>query len=257
MGTTENIVAHHRSKQRIRDFGEVFTPEKHVHQMLDMLDNSVWEDENIIFFEPTCGHGNFVEAVLKRRLRAFLKKAERENVKKPHFYATANTLNNFWAIDIDLKNIEFCRERVRSIVFDFLLRNNNFSFESFIRQNKKFLTHLLCCIEWHIQENEALSCLETDPVQAKESANKTAVSRKWFKKNKHRPINFKQTWIEYFKICQSENIIPFEYKKNFKFLSSLVSNKLKDKWKKRKKKTNIISLANPWSKDSLRFLKSA
>ena len=45
---------HHRSKNRIRDFGEVFTPEKYVNQMLDMLDKSVWTDANTIFYEPTC-----------------------------------------------------------------------------------------------------------------------------------------------------------------------------------------------------------
>ena len=239
-------IAHHRSRQRIRDFGEVFTPEKYVHQMLDMLDKSVWADTNIVFFEPTCGHGNFVSAVVERRLKAFLKKAKRENIKKPHFYAVAHTLNNLWAIDIDPKNIKFCRSRVLSLVFDFLWKweTNSLSFKSFIQQNKDFLTHLLCCIQWQIQENEALSCLEKDPVKAKESADKTAVSRKWFKKNRHRPINFEQTWCEYFKVYKSENIIPVEYTKNFKFLNSLVSNELKvtKGSKKRKKKTNIISL---------------
>ncbi len=37
-------VHHHRSKKRIRDYGEVFTPKKYVNQILDMLDQSVWAD---------------------------------------------------------------------------------------------------------------------------------------------------------------------------------------------------------------------
>ena len=44
-----------RSKNRIRDSGEVFTYEKYVNQMLDMLDKSVWTDINIFFYEPICG----------------------------------------------------------------------------------------------------------------------------------------------------------------------------------------------------------
>ena len=165
METAKSILhlVHHRSKKRIRNFGEVFTPEKYVNQMLDMLDKFVWTDTNTVFFEQTCGHGNFVEAIVERRLNAFLKKAKKQKVKNPHFYAVANTLNNLWAIDIDFKNIEFCRNRIWSLVFNFLLEyeNNTLSLE-FIKNNKDFLTHLLCCIEWQIHENEALSCLEKD-----------------------------------------------------------------------------------------------
>ena len=76
METAKRILhlIHHRSKKRIRDYGEVFTPKKYVNQMLDMLDKSVWADTNVVFFEPTCGHGNFVEAIVKKRLNAFLQK---------------------------------------------------------------------------------------------------------------------------------------------------------------------------------------
>ena len=108
METAKSIIhlVHHRSKKRIQDFGEVFTPEKYVNQILDMLDKSAWTDTNIVFFEQTCGHGNFVEAIIKRCLNTFFKKAKRQKIKKSHFYSVANTLNNLWAIDIDSKNIE-------------------------------------------------------------------------------------------------------------------------------------------------------
>ncbi len=53
----------YRSKERIKDFGEVFTPESCVNQMLDLIGdqkNELWSDEDISFFEPSCGHGNIV-----------------------------------------------------------------------------------------------------------------------------------------------------------------------------------------------------
>ena len=60
----------HRSKNRIKILGEVFTPESYVEDMLNILskDNkNIWSDENIIFFEPNCGHGNIVIQIYKKR----------------------------------------------------------------------------------------------------------------------------------------------------------------------------------------------
>ena len=244
-------LAHHRSKKRIRDFGEVFTPKKYVQQMLDMLDRSVWTDTRVVFFEPTCGHGNFVSAIVERRLKALFKKAKRQKIVKPHFYAVANTLNNLWAIDIDPQNIEFCRRRVFDLVCRFLWEQtndpvckkgylsygvNSLFLKVFIRKHKEFLAHVLCCLEWQIQENEALSCLTADLVKAKKSADKTAVSRRWFKKNGHHPIDFKNTWCQYFQTCQLNNTSPIQYKQNLKFLNSLVGKELKNEPQKLKKK---------------------
>jgi len=229
MGASKSILhlIHYRNKNRIRDFGEVFTSEKYVNQILDRLDKSVWTDTNTIFYEPTCGHGNFVSAIVKRRLKIFLKKAKSQNRNKPHFYAVANTLNNLWATDIDSKNIKLCRERVRTLVFNFLSENATSS-NLFMTKNRDFLTHVLCCIGWQIHENEALSCLETDLIKAQNMANKTAISKKWLKKNRHRPINFEMNWLEHFKNCEKDKKIPFEYTKNFKFISSLIEGKRKN-----------------------------
>lgn len=65
-------IENHRSRERIRLLGEVFTPDEYVNKMLDMLDPKVWADESVSFFEPTCGHGNFVLAIAQRRLRLAL-----------------------------------------------------------------------------------------------------------------------------------------------------------------------------------------
>ncbi|MCY4321699.1 MAG: hypothetical protein OXC37_04785 [Bdellovibrionaceae bacterium] len=241
MGSSKSILhlIHHRSKNRIRDFGEVFTPEKYVNQMLDMLDKSVWTDTNTVFYEPTCGHGNFVEAIVKRRLKAFFKQAKRQKIEEAHFYAVANTLNNLWAIDIDSKNISLCRERVKAFIFGFLTENDKIN--PFTRENKDFLTHVLCCIDWQIHENEALSCLEKDSVKAKKLADKTAISREWLKKNKHKPINFEMNWCQYFKSCKKENIVPSEYTNKFRLVSSLIDDKKKNLKKEKIKKPNYKS----------------
>ena len=214
-------LAHHRSKKRIRDLGEVFTPDKYVYEMLDMIDQSVWSDTSTVFFEPTCGHGNFVSAIVQRRLNSFLEKGEKE--KNPKFYTLANTLNNLWAIDIDAQNIELCRRRVWEIAVNFLFncQVENFSPTTISKKDKVFLAHILCCIKWQIQENEALSCLADDPKKAKENAKKMLVSRKWLAQNGHHPIDFDLSWVEYFDTLKSNKIVPPEYTRSFKFLNSL------------------------------------
>ena len=67
MALDENILclAHHRSRQRIQHLGEVFTPEKYVQQMLDMLGKLVWTSTDTVFFEPTCGHGILLRPLSK------------------------------------------------------------------------------------------------------------------------------------------------------------------------------------------------
>src|SRR4051812_561909 len=98
----------HRSRERIKDLGEVFTPEKYVEDMLDLFckdKRGLWADEDVSFFEPTCGHGNFVIAIYKRRVEAIYKKALSQQIRDPALYAVANAINTLWAIDIDSKNV--------------------------------------------------------------------------------------------------------------------------------------------------------
>ena len=56
-----------KSKQRVADHGEVFTPSWMVEDMLNLVKT---ESERIDsrFLEPACGSGNFLTSVLKRKL---------------------------------------------------------------------------------------------------------------------------------------------------------------------------------------------
>ena len=217
-------ISHFRSRERVKHYGEVFTQEQYVHQMLDLLDKSAWINENIVFFEPTCGHGNFVVAIAQRRLDAFLKKAKKKKIKRPHCYAIANTLNNLWAIDIDRNNIEYCKSRVWNLVLDFFCKQEKINLsEEIFSEEKGFFAHVLCCIQWQIQENEMLSCLEEEKEQAKISASKTMIGQKWFSKHGHRPIDFEFNWCEYFSTLQKNNIQPMEFKRAIHFINALSS----------------------------------
>jgi hypothetical protein len=60
-----------KSSERVRDLGEVFTPRQIVDDMLDLLPKEMWAvDPSPTFLEPACGDGNFLVAILERKLNA-------------------------------------------------------------------------------------------------------------------------------------------------------------------------------------------
>ena len=70
-----------KSKQRVADHGEVFTAEREVNAMLDLVKQ---ETDRIgsRFLEPACGNGNYLAEILRRKL-AF---AERRYKRNPADY---------------------------------------------------------------------------------------------------------------------------------------------------------------------------
>lgn len=60
-----------KSTERVRDLGEVFTPAATVQTMLDLLPDEMWVPHpSPTFLEPACGDGNFLVAILDRKLTA-------------------------------------------------------------------------------------------------------------------------------------------------------------------------------------------
>ncbi|MGD0465790.1 MAG: hypothetical protein ABSA84_03755 [Gammaproteobacteria bacterium] len=219
----------HRSKNRIKILGEVFTPEVYVEDMLNLLykDNkSIWFDENVIFFEPSCGHGNIVIQIYKKRLEAIYKKSLSMGVRKATFHAIANAINTLWAIDIDPNNVTHCQSRVIKATFEFLKKKLGIENEyKIIQQEQDFIAHLLCAIKWCIHENETLSAL-SDSDTAEKNATKTKLGGKWFKKHGHKPINYELCWIKYFNNCLTKNSIPIIYKRAINFVNKILADKL-------------------------------
>ncbi len=56
-----------KSKKRVTDHGEVFTNQREVNAMLDLVKHET-ERIDSRFLEPACGNGNFLAEVLKRKL---------------------------------------------------------------------------------------------------------------------------------------------------------------------------------------------
>ena len=56
-----------KSKKRVADHGEVFTAEREVNAMLDLVKQET-ERIDSTFLEPACGDGNFLAEILRRKL---------------------------------------------------------------------------------------------------------------------------------------------------------------------------------------------
>lgn len=58
-----------KSKKRVKEKGEVFTNEREVKSMCDLIPKDIWNNIDSTFLEPTCGNGNFIVEILNRKLK--------------------------------------------------------------------------------------------------------------------------------------------------------------------------------------------
>ena len=106
-----------KSKQRVAQHGEVFTPEWLVEAMLDQVkDESVRIDSR--FLEPACGSGNFLLPVLRRKLAAVELKYGKSDFERQHYALLG--LMCIYGIELLDDNIVECRSNLLGIFSEFL-----------------------------------------------------------------------------------------------------------------------------------------
>lgn len=101
-----------KSKQRVEEHGEVFTAEREVNAMLDLV-KSETERIDSRFLEPACGDGNFLAEILRRKL-AVVKSRYRRNVLDFERFSIL-ALTSVYGIDIMPDNVKECQERLYEI----------------------------------------------------------------------------------------------------------------------------------------------
>lgn len=109
-----------KSKQRIADHGEVFTPPWMVEAMLDLVKGET-ERFDSRFLEPACGSGNFLVRVLQRKLAAVELKYGKSDFEKRHYALLA--LMCAYGIELLADNIAECRANMLEILGDYLNLN--------------------------------------------------------------------------------------------------------------------------------------
>lgn len=114
MGQPMSLV---KSKQRVADHGEVFTPEWMVEAMLDLVKGET-ERIDSRFLEPACGSGNFIVKILKRKLAVVEMKYGRSAFDRSHYALYG--LMCIYGVELLADNIAECRDNVLEVFSDYL-----------------------------------------------------------------------------------------------------------------------------------------
>lgn len=98
-----------KSRQRVADHGEVFTAEREVKAMCDLV---LPETQRIDsrFLEPACGDGNFLAEVLSRKLAVVRKKYRRSTID--YEMNSLLAVSSLYGVDILADNVAACQERL-------------------------------------------------------------------------------------------------------------------------------------------------
>ena len=106
-----------KSKQRVADHGEVFTPSWMVEDMLNLVKD---ESERIDsrFLEPACGDGNFLKVVLQRKLATVNSRYGKSEFERNHYALFG--LMCIYGIELLEDNVRECREHLLDVFAKFL-----------------------------------------------------------------------------------------------------------------------------------------
>lgn len=98
-----------KSKERVAARGEVFTAEREVKSMCDLVATQC-DNVDATFLEPACGDGNFLAEILDRKLARVKKDAKSDNIAWE--WLSVRAVASLYGVDIMQDNVEECRKRL-------------------------------------------------------------------------------------------------------------------------------------------------
>ena len=101
-----------KSRQRVADHGEVYTAEREVKAMCDLVSDECNRIDSR-FLEPACGDGNFLAEILTRKLVVVKKKYKKSVIDYEKNALLA--VSSIYGVDILADNVSVCRERLFKI----------------------------------------------------------------------------------------------------------------------------------------------
>ena len=125
-----------KSKQRVADHGEVFTAEREVNAMLDLVKQETDRIDSR-FLEPACGTGNFLTEVLIRKLSIVEKKYKRNQLDFERYSVVA--ISSMYGVDILEDNIVECRDRLFDIFNNKYMKIYKKKSKDSVRDSIKFI----------------------------------------------------------------------------------------------------------------------
>ena len=132
-----------KSRERVASHGEVFTAQREVNAMLDLVKQET-ERIDSRFLEPACGDGNFLAEILRRKLAA-VRQRYRRSAADCEKYAVVS-LTSIYGVDILQDNVEACRQRLFGIWDAFYAENCGRECREECREAARFILsrNILC-----------------------------------------------------------------------------------------------------------------
>lgn len=132
-----------KSKERVAAHGEVFTSDREVNAMLDLVKDET-ERIDSRFLEPACGDGNFLAEILRRKLAIVNNRYGKSLPDYEKFSILA--LMNIYGVDILEDNTEECRRRLYKIWEDeYMIKAKNNMDESLNNVANYILSKNILC----------------------------------------------------------------------------------------------------------------
>lgn len=101
-----------KSRKRVADHGEVFTHEREVNAMLDLVKHET-ERIDSRFLEPACGTGNFLVEILRRKLNIVDERYSKSQLEWERYAVLA--ISSVYGVDLLQDNVNECRARLFEI----------------------------------------------------------------------------------------------------------------------------------------------
>ncbi len=132
-----------KSRQRVADHGEVFTPEWLVNDMLDLVKQET-ERIHSRFLEPACGTGNFLVEILRRKLAAVEKRYGKNQIEYELYAVIA--VSRIYGVDLLPDNVKEARQRLFDIFNERYTKKYKSNCKEECRDSVKFILdrNILC-----------------------------------------------------------------------------------------------------------------
>jgi hypothetical protein len=132
-----------KSKDRVAQHGEVFTAEREVNAMLDLVKDETMRIESR-FLEPACGEGNFLVEILRRKLNVVENRYKKSQTDYEKYSILA--LSSIYGVELLEDNASICREILFDIWKDSYAKNCKGECSgNFLKSAKFILERNICC----------------------------------------------------------------------------------------------------------------
>ena len=174
----ENREKQVKSKKRVADHGEVFTSEREVNAMLDLVKQET-ERIDSRFLEPACGTGNFFVEILRRKLAVVEQRYNKSQIEYERYSVIA--ISSIYGVDLLQDNVEEARKRLFDIFNERYTKKYKSNCKEECRNSVKFI------LERNILRGDALTLLadNNEPIVFSEwsAVNGSMIKRRDFTLN--------------------------------------------------------------------------